>query len=436
MQQPSNWIPRELQPQVVRFLLRYGLLKFDNARRLPLKKGGFTDVYINLRDARNHAASLAYLAKLYAAPLRQLGVSRFVEVPAAVSCFAGPLAIETGIPYLTIRDVAKTGRVGDAESIGQAQFGEDVVTIDDVITDGKSKIDPHYKVLALGLNHLGIVVLVNRQQGWPEHLRSVGIELPVYAGMTLHDVRRCLIQDLGVMQRCDPKVEEENNIILALDGKDWDELLPTLDELRTSGVILKVNDLMFDEGFRHLLPELSVYGRVMVDIKNHDIKQTVINTCKRLVPHNPWAVTVHASGDIEMVATACATLRGCDTKVLAVSVLTSIGEEGCMRVFGRKPKAQVLRLAKLVRDTGAHGLVCSPEEITLLRSRSEFDDMLLVTPGVRSPGAVTHDQLRTDTPAGAIRNGSNYIVVGREVMESAHPIAALAKIRGDIAELS
>jgi orotidine-5'-phosphate decarboxylase len=418
---------------VVQALLNFNLLKVDNTRSLPLKSGGKTDIYINLRDARNNPAALAFLAKQYAVPLRQLGVSRFVEVPSAVSCFAGPLAIETNLPYLTIRETPKAGRVGDAEVIGTSRFGENVVTIDDVITDGESKIAPHRKVQALGLNNLGLVVLVDRQQGWQQHLAAAGItNLPVYPGMTLHDVRRCLINDLGIMQRCTPAAEDSNRIVLALDGLSWEEILPVIDPLRTSGVILKVNDLLFDQGMHHLLPELSVYGRVMVDLKSHDIPNTVTNTCTRLAAHNPWAVTVHASGGPGMIGAACRALSRTNTRVLAVTVLTTMDSLACTKIYGKSSKNQVMRFAEMARNAGAHGLVCSPNELRMLRGRSEFDNMLLVTPGVRSPGVDHHDQSRTDTPQGAIQSGADFIVVGREVLHAEDPLAAFARIQRDI----
>ena len=111
---PSTpWLYPEEREAVVAGLLEHGLLKFDNARSLPLKSGGKTDVYINLRDARDAPATIELLADLFSIPLRRLGIKRFVEVPDSVSCFAGPLAMKTGIPYLTIREDSKANRVAE-----------------------------------------------------------------------------------------------------------------------------------------------------------------------------------------------------------------------------------------------------------------------------------------------------------------------------------
>src|SRR3989344_8155266 len=134
---PSTpWLYPEEREAVVAGLLEHGLLKFDNARSLPLKSGGKTDVYINLRDARDKPRAIELLADLFSIPLRRLNVGRFVEVPDSVSCFAGPLAIKTDIPYLTIREDAKEGRVADAKVVGHPAKGEQICILDAVIPNG------------------------------------------------------------------------------------------------------------------------------------------------------------------------------------------------------------------------------------------------------------------------------------------------------------
>ncbi|MAF13400.1 MAG: hypothetical protein CMI53_00700 [Parcubacteria group bacterium] len=148
----TPWLYPEERAGVIGQMLEWGLLKFDNGRGLPVKSGGLTDVYVNERDARDNSEAIDYLARLYESPLRQLGVSRFVEVPDSVSCFAGPLSMLTGLPYLTIREQAKEGRVTKAKVIGHPSSGDEVVIMDDVITDGASKIAPYTECLEMGLN--------------------------------------------------------------------------------------------------------------------------------------------------------------------------------------------------------------------------------------------------------------------------------------------
>lgn len=422
----TNWLYPEEQREVVERLLELGLIKLDNARSLPLKKGGTTDIYINLRNARNDPRALRFISELFVPPMLRLGVKRFVEVPDSVSCFAGIISCQSGIPFLTIREQSKEGRVGKANLIGDPLRGEPICVFDDVITDGASKIIPIQECAALGLNTRALVVLVDRQQGWKQHLAEAGVCVPVWAGMTLHDVRRELIA-LGAMRRCDPHVEAKNPIIVALDGKDWGGILSLLDQLRTTGCILKVNDLLFDQGVAHLLPELSVYGRIMVDVKAHDISATVANICKRAKPHLPWGITVHGSGGKNMIRAAVEAFQGTATKVLVVTVLTSIDSVTCEEVYQRLPIDQVKKLAAIAHEAGAHGIVCSPQEVGELRQL--YPQMTLVTPGVRSPGADTHDQQRVDTPRAAMDRGSNYLVMGRQILTAKYPPLEVQRVQ-------
>ena len=228
----SPWLDPAEQEEIIRELLRYRLIRFSNERALPLKSGGKTDIYINLRDARNTPTAISLITGLFEHPLRRLGVKRFAEVPDSVSCFAGPLSISTNLPYITLREKPKEGRVAKATMIGEVQFEEDLAIIDDVITDGASKEAPYWECVSAGVSPKALVVLVDRQQGWQKKFAEKNINLPVWAGMTLHDVRKILIQSLGVMERCNVAIEEKNPIIVALDGKSWEEVLPLVDDPR------------------------------------------------------------------------------------------------------------------------------------------------------------------------------------------------------------
>ena len=134
------WLDPSEQEEVVVCLLKYELAEFSNARNLPTKNGETTDVYINLRNARNNPRAISAITDVFGNPLRRLKPDRFIEVPDSVSCFAGPLSISTNIPYITIRERPKEGRVLRAASIGSAPFGSTAVIFDDVVTDGESKI--------------------------------------------------------------------------------------------------------------------------------------------------------------------------------------------------------------------------------------------------------------------------------------------------------
>lgn len=420
------WLDPSEKRDLVMSLLKYQLIKFSNERDLPLKSGGKTDVYINLREARNDPKAIAMIARAFENPLRRLAPDRFIEVPDAVSCFAGPLSIATGIPYITIRESSKTGRVGKASSIGGAPFGSSAVIFDDVVTDGESKIVPFFEAKAMGLEVSNLVVLVDRQQGWKKKFSEKGIDLSVWPGMTLHDVRKILISDLGIMKRCSPSTEENNCIIVAFDGKSWEETLAIIDPLRPSGSILKVNDLLFEKGIEKLIPDLQVYGRVMADLKCHDIPNTVKNTCERLRKCPPWSVTVHASGGAEMVEAAVTTLAGTPTITLAITVLTSIDPETCEEIYHRRPLEQVMELAAKAVDAGASGFVCSPEEVKYLKDL--YPGKVTVTPGIRSYPQSQDDQARISTPRGAKDSGADFIVMGRQILGAADPVAEVRRV--------
>lgn len=426
MQPKLPWLDPSEQEDAVECLLGHNLVSFSNKRNLPLANGGETDIYIALRDARNNPRAITAVTKIFENPLRRLSLDRFIEVPDSVSCFAGPLSISTGIPYITIRKSPKAGRVAKASSIGSAPFGSTGALFDDVVTDGESKIIPFFESRKLGMLVKYLVVLVDRQQGWKKKFAEHGIDLTVWPGMTLHDVRKILISKFGVMQRCDPEVEEKNCIIVALDGKNWEDTLSVIDPLRPSGCILKVNDLLFDAGIANLVSDLQVYGRVMADLKCHDIPNTVKNTCERLRKCPPWAVTVHASGGGEMVKAAVDALKGTPTKVLAVTVLTSIDPKTSGEIYQRQPLEQVKVLAKISADAGAHGFVCSPEEAKEMKWT--YADKTIVTPGIRSEKAPKDDQARIATPRGAKDNGADFLVMGRQVLNAPNPVGEVNRV--------
>lgn len=419
------WLTPAEKDRACEFLLAHGLIKYDNSRRLPLKSGGMTDIYLSIRESRRSPVATAELGRIYGNPIFRLNPDRFVEVPDAVSSFAGHLSVVSGVPQVTIREQAKDGRATDAKVVGDLNPGETVVLLDDVITNGQSKIIPYRECIRRGVKVSSLVVLVDRQQGWQDTFNNENIHLDVWAGMTLHDVRKYLITH-GIMQRCDPSVEEKNPLIVSLDGKSWEECLPLIDELRPTGCILKVNDLLIYEGSRSLLPDLEVYGRVMVDIKGHDIPNTLKNICRRLLECPPWAVTVHGSGGEEMISSVVQMFKGTHTKVLVVTLLTSLDRETGKEIYCRTPIGQVKKLASIAERAGADGIVCSPKEVKIMSALRPW--MSYITPGVRSPGVEEDDQARVDTITGAMNNGSTNPVSGRQIINSDDPAAEVRRI--------
>jgi len=415
------------QKQLVAGLAYYGLLKLSNARDLPLKKGGFTDIYINIRDSRNNHEATAFLASLYAPAMTRLGVNRFADIPQAVSHLTGSIAERTRLPMITIREQAKEGRATKGLIIGDIKPSDRVAIFDDVITDGGSKAAPYFALSAMGIMPY-LIVMVDRQQGWKQKFAQLGINMPVWSATDLHTVRRHVIDTFKLMRRCDPAMEAKNPFIVSLDGKPWEEILPLIDVLRPSGSIFKINDLLHDQHRTHIVRDIGVYGKVMVDFKGHDIPETVYNTCLRYREHPPWAVTVHASGNSEMVRAAMKAFTGTPTKVLAVTALTSLDDNACKTIYGNKRPRTVENLAAIAsEDGGCHGFVCSgKKEVAALRAT--FPGRIFVTPGTRSPGAETHDQKNVVTHAEALKNGATHLVAGRQFLRAPDPAAELKRV--------
>lgn len=422
----SPWLDPTEQEEVCETLLHYNLLEFSNERSWQLRGGGTTDIYVDLRSARNHPPVMKKIARLYENPIRRLRPNRLVEVPDSISCFTPLISARTNIPYITIRKNPKETFRPNADAIGSGRQGDRVCIIDDVVTDGGSKIRPYDVCLRMGLRPENLVVLVDRQEGWGKTFAERKINLSIWAGMTLHDIRRYLIES-GSMQRCDPAIEAKNPIIVALDDKAWDDILPIISRLRLIGCILKVNDLLLYEGIRSLLPDLSVYGRVMADIKGHDIENTLKNIAKRFLKCPPWAVTVHASGQKDMIKAVVNAFKGTPTKVLAVTLLTSFDEKMCQEVYIEQPPDVVEKLAKIARDGEAHGFVCSAKENHILR-RLFGSTPTIINPGVRSPNANHGDQKRVATFLEAQESGGDFFVMGRQLFDSPDPVAEVRRV--------
>ncbi len=418
------------QKQLAAALVYFETIKLDNGRNLPLAKGGTTDIYINIRESRKHAEMVKFLADRYAMAMKRLRVDRIADVPLAVSNLSGSIQERIGVPAITIREEAKKGRATQGVIIGAMKPGDIIGLYDDVVTDGESKVKPYFAIRQQGGTPY-LVVMVDRQQGWRQKFAQLGIQLPIWAATDLHTIRGHMIDTFGLMQRCDPEMETKNPFILAADGKPWHEVLPLIDELRPGGFIIKVNDLLHDKSRNNIVKDISVYGRIMIDFKGHDIPQTVFNTCMqyRDEKNPPWAVTVHASGGEEMIRAAVKAFEGTPTKVLAVTVLTSISDDGCEVIYHHTRPDQVKDLAYIGHLAGCHGFVCSGEEVAELSRLWQGKEC--VTPGTRSPGVNTDDQKNVVTHKEAIDRGATKLIAGRQFTKAKDPIAELKRVMTD-----
>ncbi len=207
----------------------------------------------------------------------------------------------------------------------------------------------------------------------------------------------------------------------ALDFPTWAEAEPFARAVAPAVGMLKVGLELFTAEGPSVVRAASALGRpVFLDLKLHDIPTTVEGAARSAARSGASLLTVHASGGAEMVRAA---VRGAGPglRVLAVTVLTSLNAEALSQVgLLGGPEASVVRLARLAISAGAGGIVCSPLEVAAVRA-AVGPGPLLVIPGVRPSGAARGDQARVATPAEAIRNGADVLVVGRPLREAADP---------------
>ncbi|MCB8878910.1 orotidine-5'-phosphate decarboxylase [Acidisoma cellulosilytica] len=174
---------------------------------------------------------------------------------------------------------------------------------------------------------------------------------------------------------------------------------------------------------------------VFLDLKLHDIPNTVAGGVTAVLSLGAAMLTLHAGGGTAMIAAArnaAETAGGARPKLLAVTVLTSLSAEALAETgVADNPSQQVLRLAKLALKSGADGLVCSPLEVAMLRAEIG-PEPLLVVPGIRPAGAAVGDQARTLTPREAIGAGADWLVIGRPITGAADPAQAAAAIAADL----
>ena len=225
--------------------------------------------------------------------------------------------------------------------------------------------------------------------------------------------------------------ETDPRIIVALDFPDANRALDLAHRLDPARCRLKVGKELFTRAGPGLVEKLRADGfDVFLDLKFHDIPNTVAAACAAAADLGVWMVNVHASGGRRMLAAARERLAGCATPPLlvAVTVLTSLDAEDLTEIgFQGSPMDNVLRLATLAKDVGLDGIVCSPQEAAPVR-RALGERFLLVTPGVRPADAALADQKRVMTPRDALSAGADFLVIGRPITAAPDPLAALDAI--------
>ncbi|MEM1141061.1 MAG: orotidine-5'-phosphate decarboxylase [Pseudomonadota bacterium] len=220
-------------------------------------------------------------------------------------------------------------------------------------------------------------------------------------------------------------------IIVALDRPDAASARALARALDPKLCRLKVGKELFTAAGPALLEELQGLGfEIFLDLKYHDIPNTVAGAVTSASTLGVWMVNVHASGGRRMLEAAASAAHSSMTppKLIAVTVLTSMGLADLAEIYPVDSVEMLVgQLADLARHSGLDGVVCSAQEAPGLRTRCG-DDFLLVTPGIRPAGTAHDDQTRIVTPAAALAKGSDYLVIGRPISRAEDPAAALQAI--------
>lgn len=233
-----------------------------------------------------------------------------------------------------------------------------------------------------------------------------------------------------------------DKLLVALDVDTGERALKLASALNGVAGGFKVGSRLFTLEGPALVRSLCEHGaRVFLDLKFHDIPNTVEQACAAATRLGVWMLNVHACGGAAMLAAA---REGVDRAareatrpaplLIGVTVLTSLSNDDLAAIGVADPaERQVMRLAKLAQSSGLAGVVCSPQEAAMLRAACG-PEFILVTPGIRLADATVDDQTRIATPESAIREGADYLVIGRPIIRAPDPRAALAAIRASIGE--
>jgi orotidine-5'-phosphate decarboxylase len=231
----------------------------------------------------------------------------------------------------------------------------------------------------------------------------------------------------------------KSRVIVALDYPDAASAMQLVARLTPDLCRLKVGKELFTRAGPRLVEDLAAHGfDVFLDLKFHDIPNTVASACQAAADLGVWMMNVHALGGERMLQAAKeGVTRATHTPLLiAVTILTSMDESDLAAVgLAGSPLDNVLRLAQLAQQSGMDGVVCSSRETPVLRAQLD-PGFRLITPGIRPAGSQADDQRRVMTPVDAINSGSDYLVIGRPVTRADDPVSVLRTINSELSALN
>jgi orotidine-5'-phosphate decarboxylase len=233
----------------------------------------------------------------------------------------------------------------------------------------------------------------------------------------------------------------QDKLIVALDVDSADQALDLFDALRETVGMFKIGSQLFTAAGPDMVRQIIARGgRVFLDLKFHDIPNTVAAAGIEATRLGVSIFNVHASGGdammkrtTEAVAEVATREALAKPKVIAVTLLTSLDQKSLAQIgINDEPRSVVTRLARAAADCGLDGVVASPHEIDFIRQTVSSPEFLIVTPGIRSDSDAIDDQRRTLTAAEAISAGADYLVVGRPILNADDPVAAAKRISEEI----
>jgi len=218
-------------------------------------------------------------------------------------------------------------------------------------------------------------------------------------------------------------------IIVAVDETQLNSFKQIIDSLDNNLCMIKVGSVSFNAIGREAIEYVAAKGfKIFLDLKLHDIPNTVKKSIEGLISLPISILTIHTSGGLEMMKVAKQALQGTDIKVFGVTALTSLSDEDTNTIYKRSASEQVKAMLDLAEAAGIDGVVCSPHELDLVKQRKSLES---ITPGIRILKS-NDDQSRVMTPKEAITKGANHIVIGRPITNAPNINKALQEIHNSI----